>query len=141
MDSNADGEAEDDTDDLSEIKAQMPLQEGVLKVNLGIPIIVVCNKIDLLLRGEKAPFLEQNLDFIQKHLRNYCLSYAASLIFVETITPTNVELLYRYILHRLYDFEFNIKAQVYEKDSLFIPTGFDSQLLINELCKDPGDGE
>jgi GTPase SAR1 family protein len=32
----------------------MPLAEGVLKVNLGIPIIVVCNKVDLILRGEKA---------------------------------------------------------------------------------------
>jgi GTPase SAR1 family protein len=42
----------------------MPLAEGVLKVNLGIPIVVVCNKIDMLLRGEKAQYLEQNLEFI-----------------------------------------------------------------------------
>jgi hypothetical protein len=32
----------------------MALPEGVLKVNLGIPIIVVIQKVDLLLRGEKA---------------------------------------------------------------------------------------
>jgi hypothetical protein len=32
----------------------MPLQEGVLKVNLGIPIIVACTKVDMLIRGEKA---------------------------------------------------------------------------------------
>ena len=42
----------------------MPLPEGVLKVNLGIPIIVLCNKIDLMMRGEKSQFLEQNLEFI-----------------------------------------------------------------------------
>lgn len=42
----------------------MPLQEGVLKVNLGIPIIVACNKVDLLVRGDKASQLEKNLDFI-----------------------------------------------------------------------------
>jgi hypothetical protein len=42
----------------------MPLPEGVLKVNLGIPIIVVCSKIDLLIRGEKSQFLETNMEFI-----------------------------------------------------------------------------
>ena len=40
-----DGESNDlidEEDDLDNIKAQMPLEEGVLMVNLGIPIIVVC---------------------------------------------------------------------------------------------------
>jgi hypothetical protein len=32
----------------------MPLREGVLQVNLGIPIIVVCSKIDLMARGDKT---------------------------------------------------------------------------------------
>jgi dynein light intermediate chain 1, cytosolic len=61
------------------------LAEGVLKVNLGIPIIVVCSKVDLLLRGEKATYLEANLEFIQKHIRNYCLQYAAAVVFTETL--------------------------------------------------------
>jgi len=33
---------------LEEARLDMPLPEGVLKVNLGIPIIVVCQKVDLL---------------------------------------------------------------------------------------------
>ena len=78
----------------------------MLKVNLGIPIIVVCSKVDLLLRGDKSHLLESNLDFIQKHLRSYCLSYAAALIFLETNQLTNVELLYKYMIHRIYDAEF-----------------------------------
>lgn len=45
---------DEDLDDFQDLKAKLPLPEGVLKVNLGIPIIVVCNKIDLLLRGDKA---------------------------------------------------------------------------------------
>lgn len=114
----------------------MPLGEGVLSVNLGIPIIVVCHKIDMMLRGEKAQFLETNIDFIQRHLRNYCLSYAASLVFTEIFQYTNIERLYRYVLHRLYDYELNFKAEVSTKEQIFIPTGFDSQTLINELCKD-----
>lgn len=125
----------DDEEDYSGLKAELPLAEGVLKVNLGIPIIVVCSKVDLLLRGDKSQLLETNLDFIQKHLRSYCLSYAATLVFVETIQSTNVELLYRYILHRVYDSEFTSRPQINEKDQIFIPTGFDSVMLINELCK------
>jgi len=41
-------------DTLNDIKKSMPLAEGVLKVNLGIPIITICSKVDLLVRGEKA---------------------------------------------------------------------------------------
>ena len=41
----ADGEQADlmeEEEDLDKIKASMPLEEGVLMVNLGIPIIVLC---------------------------------------------------------------------------------------------------
>jgi hypothetical protein len=44
----------DDDEDYSDLRTQLPLAEGVLKVNLGIPIIVVCSKVDLLLRGDKS---------------------------------------------------------------------------------------
>jgi hypothetical protein len=55
---------EEDLDDFSDLKTRLPLPEGVLQVNLGIPIIVLCHKIDLLQRGDKAALLEQNLEFI-----------------------------------------------------------------------------
>ena len=45
---------DDDDENMEYLKSQIPLGEGVLKVNLGIPIIVVCMKADLLIRGEKA---------------------------------------------------------------------------------------
>lgn len=47
-----------------DIKLEMPLPDGCLKVNLGIPIIVVVNKGDLLLHGDKKSFLDENFDFI-----------------------------------------------------------------------------
>jgi hypothetical protein len=100
---NADLSEMENNEDLSKLKEEMPLDEGVLKVNLGIPVIVVCHKIDLMMRGEKVEFLEKNIDFIQRHLRNYCLAYAASLIFTESMQQTNIEKLYRYLLHRLYN--------------------------------------
>ena len=59
-------EAKDSDDsDVEDVRVEMPLGAGVLKVNLGIPILVVCNKIDLLtINGDRAKLLEENLDFI-----------------------------------------------------------------------------
>lgn len=57
LDSNLldeDEKLDDDLDDYKDLRSRLPLPEGVLKVNLGIPIIVVCHKIDLLLRGDKS---------------------------------------------------------------------------------------
>lgn len=45
----------------------------------------------------------------------------------------NLDTLYQYILSRLYDYDFYGKPQQAEKDHLFIPSGFDSLNLINEL--------
>jgi hypothetical protein len=67
---DSDGEEFEEEED---VRLSMDLPEGCLKVNLGIPIIVVVQKVDVLLHGDKRQFLEQNLDFIQKHIREYCL--------------------------------------------------------------------
>jgi len=74
----------------------MDLPEGCLKVNLGIPIIVVVNKVDLLLHGDKKAFLEENFDFIQKHIREYSLQYGASVFFTSSLqtAPKNTNVLY-----------------------------------------------
>ena len=64
-----------------DIRLDMPLGEGILKVNLGIPIIVICNKIDIIHQsGEKAKLLQENLDFMQMHLREHSLLYGASVM-------------------------------------------------------------
>ena len=59
--------------------------------------------------------------------------YAASLFLVSAKTGSNVDILYKYILYRLYGFEFTHKPQILEKHSLFVPTGFDSLNLINQV--------
>ena len=46
----------------------------------------------------------------------------------------NLDTLYQYLNHRLYDYSFASKPQIVEKDELFIPAGFDSLTLIRELC-------
>ena len=127
-----------DMSDEDDVRLDMPLGEGQLKVNLGIPIVVVCNKIDVIqANGEKAKLLQENLDFIQMHLREYCLLYGASVMFTSSKEKAskNLDTLYQYLTHRLYDYSFIKQAQVVEKDELFIPAGFDSLNLIRELCK------
>lgn len=59
----------DDAADLNELKKELPLSEGVLKTNLGIPMIVAITKADLLLYGDLRTYLDKHFDFIQKHLR------------------------------------------------------------------------
>lgn len=76
------------------MRYELELSEGVLKVNLGIPIIIVCNKIDLLIHGEKAKFLAENMDFIQKSVREYALQYGATVIFTSTIANKNLNTYY-----------------------------------------------
>lgn len=64
IDGDAQEKGEDEEDDIADLKAELPLGEGVLTINLGIPIIVVLSKIDLMMRGEKQQYLESNIDFI-----------------------------------------------------------------------------
>ena len=50
----ADDGMDDDEIDMERVRQEMPLPEGVLEVNLGIPVIIACTKSDLLLHGDKA---------------------------------------------------------------------------------------
>lgn len=135
----SDRDSDDDDDDFKDLQSMLPLPEGVLQINLGIPIVVVCHKVDLIARGDKAQLLEQNIDLIQKHVRSYCLTYGAAMMFTDIHQQTNLELLYRYLLHRIYDYDFTDKAQIQQKNSIFIPAGFDSLLMIDTLCKGTAD--
>jgi len=114
-----DDEHSDMSNEEMDVRFEMPLGEGVLKVNLGIPIVVLCNKVDIVHQsGEKAKLLQENLDFIQMHLREYCLQYGATVMFTSAKQKEsrNLDTLYQYINHRLYGFGFATKPQIVEKD-------------------------
>lgn len=139
-DGDESGSESDDSDGenfMQHLQDQTPLPEGVLKSNLGIPIVVTCHKADLIGRGDRAQFLEQSVDFIQKNIRSHCLFYGASLIFTEIHQTTNLEILYKYLLHRLYDQEFKDKPEPNLKNSIFIPSGFDSLAIIDSIKVGP----
>ena len=43
--------------------------------------------------------------------------------------------LYKYIVHKLYDFHFNLAANVVDRDSIFIPFGWDNAAKMNILLE------
>ena len=118
-------------DDLSK---EMELPEGTLETNLFVPTAIVCTKADLIEHGEKEikSILEKNLDFIQYTMRKYCLSYGTTLLFTSANSNQNIQLLYNYMLYRIYDEEFPYTSNINDKEALFVPTGFDSMELINQ---------
>jgi len=56
-----------------------------LNKNLGIPILIVCNKIDSMTVLEKDfGFGDAHFEYIQQQLRRISLSYGASLIYASS---------------------------------------------------------
>ncbi|XP_017313971.1 cytoplasmic dynein 1 light intermediate chain 2 isoform X1 [Ictalurus punctatus] len=112
----------------------LPLGENVLTHNLGIPVLIVCTKCDAVTVLEKDhDYKEEHFDFIQSHLRRFCLQYGAALIYTSVKEEKNLDLLYKYMVHKLYDFQFTTPALVVEKDAVFIPSGWDNEKKISIL--------
>ena len=61
---------------------------------------------------------DQHFDFIQQAVRKFCLIYGASLFFTSVKEDKNCDLLYKYLVHRNYNFPFNTPALVVERDAI-----------------------
>eukprot|EP00916_Digyalum_oweni_P004703 GHVL01008327.1.p1 GENE.GHVL01008327.1~~GHVL01008327.1.p1 ORF type:complete len:481 (-),score=73.43 GHVL01008327.1:64-1506(-) len=116
-----------DTDD------EKPDPSEALTVNLGVPIVVILNKCDLPAHQANS---QQDLDLIQAHIRSACLPYGSALIYTSISNlkaPKNLNLLYKYVMHRLYHFDF--KESPNGEQAIFVPTGHDSQEAITSLAQ------
>ncbi|XP_076449472.1 cytoplasmic dynein 1 light intermediate chain 2-like isoform X2 [Babylonia areolata] len=117
-----------------EEKVVLPLGPNVLSHNLGIPIVVVLTKCDAISTLEKDhDFKEEHFDFIQQYVRKFCLKYGAGLFYTSVKDERNCELLYRYLVHRIYGFPFTTAAYVVERDGVFVPSGWDNDKKISIL--------
>ncbi|KAK2190337.1 hypothetical protein NP493_84g05025 [Ridgeia piscesae] len=115
-------------------KVLLPLGEDTLTHNLGVPIIVVITKCDAISMLEKEnDFREEHFDFIQQHIRKFCLKYGAALVYTSVKEEKNCDLLHRYFLHQIYTFPFSSPAFVVERDTVFVPTGWDNTKKISIL--------
>jgi len=112
----------------------LPLGEGTLTKNLGVPIVIVCNKSDMMATLEKNfEYQDSDFEFIQQKLRQFALTYGATLVYTSTKTGKGIEVLQDYVAHRLLNSPFSTRAQVLDKDTLFVPAGYDSLERITVL--------
>ncbi|KAK1332503.1 hypothetical protein QTO34_007183 [Cnephaeus nilssonii] len=112
----------------------LPLGADTLTHNLGIPVLVVCTKCDAISVLEKEhDYKDEHFDFIQSHIRKFCLQYGAALIYTSVKENKNIDLVYKYIVQKLYGFPYKIPAVVVEKDAVFIPAGWDNDKKIGIL--------
>ncbi|KAH8550106.1 dynein light intermediate chain-domain-containing protein [Umbelopsis sp. PMI_123] len=117
----------------------LPLTQGSLTTNLGIPIAVVCCKSDLISQHEHTQdYKEEQFDFIQQTLRTICMKYGAALFYTSTLHPHTFHNLRQYILHRLLTvptkpYPFSTRAMVVERDTVLVPAGWDSWGKIRVL--------
>ncbi|XP_013786624.1 cytoplasmic dynein 1 light intermediate chain 2-like [Limulus polyphemus] len=112
----------------------LPLDENTLTDNLGVDIIVVATKTDYMSTLEKEyDYKDEHFDFIQQALRKFCMRYGASLVYTSVKEDKNCDILYKYLVHRIYGFPFKTPALVVEKDAVFIPSGWDNNKKISIL--------
>ncbi|CAG8717279.1 11392_t:CDS:2, partial [Racocetra persica] len=128
-----------------EDEVALPLGPGVLTTNLAVPLVVVCTKSDNVTTLEKQmDYKEEQFDYIQQSLRTICLKYGAALFYTTTRDPKTFENLRQYIHHRLLGsksssndaksiYSFNVKPNYVERDTVLVPTGWDSWNLIKCL--------
>ena len=127
-------EGEGEEEEMREALNEMELEEGVLNVNLGVHLMVICAKAEVIATGETQKYFNHRFEFIQKHLREFTLRYGASLIFTSAKKGTNLELFHSYLKHIFFDADFNSGPEVNNKESIFIPSGYDSPKFVKQLA-------
>ncbi|CXI03923.1 dynein light intermediate chain 2, putative [Plasmodium berghei] len=112
-------------------------RKKLIKINLSFPIIfVICKSDGYEILNNRT--YQGYIDVIISYLRNLAISYQAAIIFCNTINKNeliNVELLYKYMMHRLYNFTFKEKEILNCYEKIFIPSGYDDEKLINKSIK------
>ena len=77
--------------------------------NLGLDLVVVVTKTDFMSDLEKDfDYKDEHFDFIQQAVRKFCLQYGASLFYTSVKEDKNCDLLYKYLVHRIYHFPFKV---------------------------------
>lgn len=108
--------------------------DNELPNNTGLEIIVVITGSDYMKTlTTDFGYEDEHFDFIQLCLRKFCLSYGAALFYVSLKEDNNCDLLFRYIQHKVYGFSFRMPAILTERDSIFVPAGWDNLNKIGFL--------
>lgn len=115
------------------VKLEMPIPDGVLTNNLGVPVIIVACKADTLETQEKEQRLRsEQIDYMQAHLRYFALKHGAALIYTSTQGTENWTVLREYMTHIAYAVPFAHRAKVLDRSTVFVPWGWDSERAISD---------
>ncbi|VTZ67285.1 dynein intermediate light chain, putative [Plasmodium chabaudi chabaudi] len=124
-------------DSVNNVRKEKEGRAKLVKINLSFPIVfVICKSDGYEILNNRT--YQGYIDVIISYLRNLAISYQAAILFCNTINKNeliNVELLYRYMMHRLYDFPFKEKEILDCYEKIFIPSGYDDEELINKSIK------
>jgi dynein light intermediate chain 1 len=120
-------------DEMREAIGEMTLEDGILNVNLGVHLMIICTKSEVVATGDTQKYFQPRFDFISKHLREFALRYGAALVFTSAKKGTNMEVLYSYLKHLFFEADFNVGPEVNNKESIFIPSGYDSPKFVAQL--------
>uniref|UniRef100_A0A0N5AUL5 Dynein light intermediate chain n=1 Tax=Syphacia muris TaxID=451379 RepID=A0A0N5AUL5_9BILA len=108
----------------------LPLEKGVLTKNCGAAMVVVLTKCDL----ARSEMSDEQLDRLQFHVRKFCMEHGAALvIYTSAKEEKNTPLLYKYLIHRACGLPFTTPAHVIERDSVFVPAGWDTTKKLDIL--------
>lgn len=114
----------------------LPVPEGALTTNIGLPLIVLLSKVDNITNLQKNyDYDEEHFDYIQWYLRKFCLEWGAGLLYTSPRENSNCQLFMDYICHVLYEMKFSEFAQVIDKDSIFVPIGWDSPAKMSVISE------
>ena len=95
--------------DTKEVAVDMTSPE----VNLGVPVVIVCNKADFFTRVLAKQGADEKFELISHQLRRLALKYGASLVFTSAFGEgVNIDLLQDYLFHRLFKFPLQHSAKV-----------------------------
>lgn len=108
----------------------LPPEKGILDENCGAMLFVVVTKSDLY-----TELNAEQQDKVQYHVRQFCLRHGAALIYTSAKEELNIQMLHKYIAHRIYALPFTMPAYIVEKDRIFVPTGWDSEQKLS-IVKD-----
>eukprot|EP01134_Creolimax_fragrantissima_P001727 CFRG1727T1 len=124
--------------DLTPVKKTLPplglqkLTNGALINNIGVDMMVVATKADLLSTTDTLS--SEQTDFILRKLRIFCLEYGMGLLYTSTTSKTNCDTLLNYILHLLYERPFSTTANVVVRDHILVPRGWDTIAKIDVMA-------
>ena len=84
-------------------------------------------------KAENTDFYSTSSWSLSKNFFNGINSDGAALIYTSVKENKNIDLVYKYIVQKLYGFPYKIPAVVVEKDAVFIPAGWDNDKKIGIL--------